>query len=102
LYFKDSFTLKEILDETNSPPGTKIFSCDAKSMYTNIAMGPALEVVETYIHNRCEPAFANALMEALKIVMENNSEILSGDKLPVLLWAYHRSTPMGNPLLCNP
>jgi hypothetical protein len=26
------------------PPNTKIFSCDAKSIYTNIQTGPALEM----------------------------------------------------------
>jgi hypothetical protein len=67
---------KKKLDQTNIPPGTKIFSCDAKSMYTNIPTGPALEVVGTYIHNRYgEPAFANALMEALKIGGKQHCQI---------------------------
>jgi hypothetical protein len=45
-------------------------------MYTNIPTGPALEVVGTYIHNRYgEPAFANALMEALKIGGKQHCQI---------------------------
>jgi hypothetical protein len=91
-YFKDSFALKETLDETNIPPDTKIFSCDAKSMYTNIPTGPALEVVGAYIHNRCEPALANALMEALRIVMENNI-VRFGDTF----WKQIAGTAMGVP-----
>ena len=43
-YFQNSFALKEMLDDMEVPPNTKIFSCDAKSTYTNIPTEPALEV----------------------------------------------------------
>lgn len=89
-YFENSFALKEILDSTKIPPNTKIFSCDAKSMYTNIPTAPALEVVGQYIHDHCHPNLANALIEALTIVMENNI-IRFGDTY----WKQIAGTAMG-------
>ncbi len=42
--FKDSFELKKILDATVVPPGAKVFTCYASSMYTSIDTDAALSV----------------------------------------------------------
>ena len=89
-YFENSFALKTILDEMEIPPNTKIFSCDAVSMYTNIPTGPALEVVGKYLHDNVNPKLATAIIEALKIVMENNI-ICFGDTY----WRQISGTAMG-------
>lgn len=89
-YFENSFALKTILDEMEVPNNTKIFSCDAVSMYTNIPTGPALEVVGNYLREHCHPTLANALIEALTIVMENNI-IRFGDTY----WRQIAGTAMG-------
>ena len=71
-YFENSFKLKEILDELEVPPNTDTFTCDAKSMYTNIPTAPALAVVGQYLRNNIPEDLAEALIDALTIVMENN------------------------------
>ena len=89
-YFQNSFALKTILDEMEVPNNTKLFSCDAVSMYTNIPTGPALEVVGNYLMQNCNPKLATALIEALTIVMENNI-IRFGDTY----WRQIAGTAMG-------
>ena len=89
-YFQNSFALKTILDEMEIPNNTKLFSCDAVSMYTNIPTGPALEVVGNYLTQHCHPQLATALIEALTIVMENNI-IRFGDTY----WRQIAGTAMG-------
>ncbi len=48
-YFKDSFALKEIISKLHLPPNMLLFTCDAKSMYTNIPTEITLTVISNYI-----------------------------------------------------
>jgi hypothetical protein len=89
-YFQNSFALKEMLDNMEVPPNTKIFSCDATSMYTNIPTGPALQVVGQYLRANCDAALAEALIDALTIVMQNNI-VQFGDTF----WKQISGTAMG-------
>ena len=89
-YFQNSFALKEMLDDMEVPPNTKIFSCDAKSMYTNIPTEPALEVVGLYLRAHCNSKLAEALIDALTIVMKNNI-VQFGDTF----WKQISGTAMG-------
>jgi hypothetical protein len=89
-YFENSFALKEILDSMEILPNTKIFSCNAKSMYMNIPTAPALEVVGQYICDHCHPNLAKALIKALTILMENKI-IQFGDTF----WKQIAGTTMG-------
>ena len=77
-YLKDSFKLKKILDNTIIAPGARLFTCDAESMYTNIDTENALHIIAKLLHNpetqKKYPHYhANTLIEALEIVMRNNT-----------------------------
>lgn len=76
-FFKDSFELKSILDETVVPRGARLCSADAVSMYTNIPTEPALARLAEYLRRddvqRQFPHYnAECLISALEIVMRNN------------------------------
>jgi hypothetical protein len=75
-FFKDSFALKDLLDDIIIPSGAQLFTCDATSMYTNIRTGPAIEQISHYLCMECDKTFhhydADAFMEAIHIVFENN------------------------------
>jgi hypothetical protein len=75
-FFKDTFVLKDLVDDLIIPSGAQLFTCDATSMYTNICTGPAIEHISHYLRMECEKTFhhydADALIEAIHIVFENN------------------------------
>ena len=77
-YLKYSLELKQILDNTTVTPGAWGFTCNAESMYTNIDTENALHIIAKLLHNpetqRKYPHYhANTLIEALEIVMRNNT-----------------------------
>ena len=75
-YLKDSFEFKKMIDNLGRmDPRAKLFTYDAKSMYTNIPTEYALEVISNYIRNnqaKYGHYHAPTLIEALEIVMRNN------------------------------
>ena len=75
-YLKDSFALKEMICKLHLPPNALLFTCNAKSMYTNIPTETALTVISQYITTGEKKLFhhynSQALIEALQIVFRNN------------------------------
>ena len=73
-YLKDSFALKEMICKLHLPPNTLLFTCDTKSIYTNIRI--VLTFISQYITTEDEKLFhhynSQALTEALQIVFCNN------------------------------
>ena len=62
-YFKDSFVLKDLLDNLHLPPNARLFTADAVSMYTNIKTKEALAEICNHI---------TAVRQALHLVFNNN------------------------------
>lgn len=94
-YFKDSFELKKLLDETELPPNALLFTSDAKSMYTNIKTTPALETIGAFLRNErhsLDTLEVSALTEALHLVFHNNMF-----KLGDTFWLQTSGTAMGTP-----
>ena len=75
-YFKDSFTLKNNMEQLCLPRGALLFTCDATSMYTNIPTDIALQAISKYLSANENIIFhhydSNALIEALQIIFNNN------------------------------
>ena len=76
-YLKDSSHLIQLLtDQATLPPGAKIFTSEAKSMYTNIDTIHGTSQVEEWIeeyHQGIPTDFpSKAVKEALKLIMHNN------------------------------
>ena len=94
-YLKNSRQLKDLIGDLTLPPGSRLFTADATSMYTNIKTDMALIEIAQYIHQR-EHRFstipAAALSEALKIIMKNNI-FQFGDTY----WLQLNGTAMGTP-----
>jgi hypothetical protein len=93
-YIKDSFALKDMISELHLPPNALLFTCDAKSMYTNIPTEIALTAISQYITKEDKKLFhhydSQALTEALQIVFSNNV-IQFGDTY----WRQTSGTGMG-------
>jgi len=73
-YFKDSFALKDVLDNFVVPPRARIFSCDAQSMYPNIDTNTALADIAAFLRDdetqrRFPHYHPEMLITALEIVM---------------------------------
>ena len=95
-YIKNSLELKTLLMQVSPlPPGARLFTADATSVYTNINTPMALIEISQYIHQR-EKRFStiptDALAEALAIVMKNNV-FRFGDTF----WLQKTGTAMGTP-----
>ena len=94
-YLKNSRQLKDILCTLNLPPGCRLFTADATSMYTNIKTDIALIEIAQYIHQR-ERRFSSipaaALIKALALIMKNNV-FQFGDTY----WLQLNGTAMGTP-----
>lgn len=75
-YFKDSFEFKKLITSLTLPPGARIFTSDAKSMYTNIPTEPAIDCISAYLHSIYDKPFTHyhpqTLIDAIKIVFRNN------------------------------
>ena len=72
-YFKSSFDLQKELSTLYVPDNTFLFVADARSMYTNIPTHRALNFIGSYLRRTTFPGVpVEALMSALRIVMENN------------------------------
>ena len=77
-YFKDSFSLKDLLELIILPMGKRcsLFTFDAISMYTNINTDDCLKRLSKFLEKRETQARFNypckALVQALIIVMKNN------------------------------
>ena len=95
-YIKNSKVLKDqIIPLSPLPPGARLFTADATSMYTNINTGKALLEIAQHIHQRSQRFSnipANALVDALAIIMKNNV-FQFGDTF----WLQLTGTAMGTP-----
>ena len=95
-YFKNSTELVEHLKTIGKlPEEAKLFTADAKSMYTNIPTDKAMEKIEWYLNknNRKWPQIPiDALVKALDIIMRNNV-FQFGDTF----WKQNEGTAMGTP-----
>ena len=94
-YFKDSYAFKDYIDTVTLPPGAKLFTSDAVSMYTNIDTNEALATICPYLREH-EDHFdhydAEILIQAIEFVMLNNI-IKFGD----VYVKQRRGTAMGKP-----
>ena len=95
-YTKNSRELKDnIIQLSPLPPGARLFTADATSMYTNINTNMAIIEIAQYLHqhsNRFPTIPADALISALSIVMRNNV-FRFGDTF----WHQLQGTAMGTP-----
>jgi hypothetical protein len=107
-YFKDSFALKEQLDEVIAPYNALVWTADASVMYTYIKTVPALVEFDSYL--RAEEGFTfshycpDSLMAALKIVFRNNTSKFGDTLLATGVWdgdGHLSSPPVGYNLLCT-
>ena len=93
-YLKDSFSLKDQLVQLSIPPGGKLFTCDATSMYTNIRTGPAIKHISHYHCTEHEKTFhhynKDALIKAIYIVFENSIIVFED-----IYWRQISGTGMG-------
>ena len=76
-YFKNSFALKEELLTLTLPSNASLFTFDTVSMYTNIDTEECISRLESYLMDpTTQSTFphypAEALVEAIKIIMRNN------------------------------
>ena len=76
-FFKNSFEFKKLLSATNLPSNTSLFTCDARSMYTNIPTETALIKIKAYLRSNGHSfglmnSVVDALCDALDIVMVRN------------------------------
>ena len=92
-YFKSSFDLQKELIALEVPPGARLFTADAVSMYTNIPTHRALMFIGRYLRKEKFPEIpTEALMEALRLVMTHNV-FTFGDTT----WLQTTGTAMGTP-----
>ena len=94
-YFKDSFVLKDMLDNLHLPPNARLFTSDAVSMYTNIKTKEALEEICNHItvnQRKYHHLNPEAVHQALHLVFNNNIFAL-GDTY----WRQISGTAMGTP-----
>jgi len=92
-YIRDSIDLKEQLDQITLPPGAKLFTSDATSMYTRIPTNKAVRRIGKYVQlNAFQGKKKKSLMAALKMVMKLNF-FQFGDTY----WQQKTGTAMGTP-----
>jgi hypothetical protein len=97
-YLSSSLTLKAELAQIQIQPGERIsmFTCDAKSMYTNISTDHALLQIGAYLRKHPQCSNASAIMQALSLLMRNNI-FRFGDTY----WKQLTGTAMGAPPACD-
>ena len=98
-YIKDSEQLQRQLQCLHIPLHTKIFTCDAVSMYTNIDIDHSIEIVkkwfDKYKHESPLNLPPKLLIAALNIVMKNNIFTFNDT-----FWIQQTGTAMGTPCAC--
>ena len=94
-YIDSSFELVKELKKLRLPPNARVFTSDAKSMYTNINTTAAIKAIEDYItKNQSKFPYlpVTPLIQALEIIMTNNI-FQFGDTV----WKQNDGTAMGAP-----
>jgi hypothetical protein len=71
-YFKDLFTLKQVLDKLVLPPIASIITFDAVSMYTNIDIDDSISSISSYLEELWNEYECKAIVDVMEIVMKNN------------------------------
>jgi hypothetical protein len=74
-FFRDSFDLKNLLENLHLPPNALLFTSNATAMYTNIKTAPALDTISQYLREHEQTLFhhyqSESLISALHIVFLN-------------------------------
>ena len=94
-YIKNSKEFKDKLLSLPRVRGTRIFTADARAMYTNIDTGAALEEIKTFLffnQSKFPGLPVGAVMAGLKIIMENNYFTFGNT-----LWRQVNGAAMGQP-----
>jgi hypothetical protein len=98
-YIRNSFEVINDLKHLTLPKEAKLFSADAKSMYTNIDTPTGLASIRALIIENIETLPENfpteLFLEVLKIVMENNIFCFADSH-----WLQLSGTAMGTPAAC--
>ena len=98
-FIKDSEELQKQLLQLSIPYNTKIFTCDAISMYTNIDIDHCIEILtkwfDKYKHEAPLSLPPKLLVAAITIVMKNNIFNFSDT-----FWIQTSGTAMGTPCAC--
>jgi hypothetical protein len=98
-YLKDSYTLIQELKSLHLPETAKLFTADAKSMYTNIDTTTGLTTMKNFLDINQEnfpTDFPSKLfLQILEIVMRNNIFSFADT-----YWLQLSRTAMGTPAAC--
>jgi hypothetical protein len=100
-HIKDCFEVKEKMEQLGQlPEGTRLFTMDATSMYTNIDTDHGLHILEQFFEmnkDKLPAGFPTKLvLEAVKIVMRFNVFEFDGTIIKQLT-----GTAMGTPMACT-
>jgi arsenate reductase-like glutaredoxin family protein len=98
-YLKDSYTLIQELKDLQLPETAKLFTADAKSMYTNIDTATGLTTMTDFLaanQDKLPTGFPSTLfLQILEIVMRNNVFSFADT-----YWLQLSGTAMGTPAAC--
>ena len=98
-YVQDSEDLQRQLSSLQIPKNTRLFTCDAISMYTNIDIDRSISIIknwfETFRHELPTNFPSSFLITAITIIMKNNI-FTFGDTY----WLQRTGTAMGTPCAC--
>jgi hypothetical protein len=72
-YFKDSFTLKQELDNLVLSPNASIISFNTISIYTNIDINDSIKCISTFLAETWDNYDCKAVKEAMEIVMKKTA-----------------------------
>jgi len=93
---KDSMALLQQLDILELPPGAKLFTTDASSMYTNIdsttGLGALSKLLRTHKEST-DPSFPTEFVLTTMEIIMNNNIFMFGDTY----WIQLKGTAMGTP-----
>ena len=96
-YVKDSFqVITQLKSHGKFPPGSKILTADAVSMYTNIDPSEGIPTIKNYIHKFSTDIHPSEfIIDLLNLVMENNLFQFGNT-----WWRQKIGTAMGTPCAC--
>ena len=98
-FIKDSTEFQNQLEQTLIPAQTKLFTCDAVSMYTNIDVTHSIEILTKWFnefrHELPSTFPCNLIIPAMEIVMRNNVFSFGNTT-----WLQKTGTAMGTPCAC--